>query len=428
MLYENWWHVSSEVPNIHCPPLTKHITTDCLVIGAGFAGLHAALRLVDAGKKVVLLEKSVCGGSSSGQSGGFITPESEENADKLIRKYGDKKAMDIYNLPLTGLNLIVDTIKKYGLNCDFKKQDSLYLAAKESHNSTLEEEAETRKTLGLPYTLLTKKQLQKVHPGKHYTSGLLYPGSYGINSYAYAQEMKRILLKKGVAIYESTEVEKLDGNTAKARLGSVRAGNIVICIDKMKSEFNTDVSRHYYHLQSHIGVSEPLSAAQVATLFPQGQHMCWDTRWDYTYYRLIADNRLVVGGSSFKTGYTPYIVHTPRVMNRLIDELKEQFPVLNKTKFTHYWSGLIDVTKDLTPIADYDHNNKSIQYAMGCAGLPWAAFCGDYLARRIVDSKKTKDFSDVLGFHRKHFLPMGFQSIFGKRITFGLSHLKQLLS
>jgi gamma-glutamylputrescine oxidase len=156
--------------------------------------------------------------------------------------------------------------------------------------------------------------------------------------------------------------------------------------------------------------------------------MCWDSRFNYSYYRPIKGNRLLIGGSGYKTLYSPQINRDPAVIQSIIDELKGRFPIIKNVQFTHHWSGLIDVTRDLTPIADYDAKNHSIQYAMGCAGLPWAAFCGDYLARRIINPKRTEDLSEILGLHRKQFLPIFFQNIFGKRITFALSHLYQLLS
>src|SRR3989344_1521542 len=106
MLYENWLHTGSlDIKTPYCPPLKENISTECLVIGGGIAGLHAALRLVDGGKKVILLEKRICGGSSSGQSAGFLTPESEEDTEQLIRKHGIKKAKVLYNVPSEGVKM-----------------------------------------------------------------------------------------------------------------------------------------------------------------------------------------------------------------------------------------------------------------------------------------------------------------------------------
>jgi len=71
----------------------------------------------------------------------------------------------------------------------------------------------------------------------------------------------------------------------------------------------------------------------------------------------------------------------------------------------------------------YDKHNKSIQYAVGCAGLNWAAYCGDYIARRAIEPEKTEDLSEFMGIDRKFVFPSFIQKIFGKIITFGLSHL-----
>lgn len=427
MILENWLITSAfDIKAPYCSPLKEKIKCDCLIIGGGFTGLHAALRLIDTGKDVVILEKRMLGGSSSGRSAGFITPESEEDLDKLIKKYGKERAEIIYTIPQNGVKIITEIVKKYKFNCDFRKQDSIYLSIKNKHNKQIMEEMETRKDMKMPYELLDEKGLKKVHPGRGYTIGLKYPGSYGINSFAYTQEMKNVLLKKGVRIFEDSEAEKIEGNTVKTHLGSVTADNIVICMDKMKKEFNEEISKNFYHVQTYVAVSEPLNDEEMKTLFPNGELMCWDTRWNYMHYRPVKGNRILIGGSSNLTLYAPKYYNSPATINSFIKELKWRFPTIKDIHFTHYWSGLIDVTKDLTPIADYDKNNKSIQYAMGCAGLPWAAFCGDYLARRIINPKGTKDLSEFLGMHRKFFLSHRFQKFFGKIITFSLSHLREL--
>ncbi len=428
MLYENWLHTGSlDIKTPYCQPLKENLSTDCLVIGGGIAGLHAALRLADGGEKVVLLEKRICGGSSSGQSAGFLTPESEEDMRQLIKKHGIKKAKIIYKVPSDGVNLIVKTIKKYNLNCDLRKQDSLYLSKRKSHNSLIEDEAKVRKDMNLPYDILDEKGLAKYHPGIGYRKALKYSGSYGINSFAYCQEIKNLLLKKGVKIYEDTEVTGLEKNTAKTHLGTVKARNIIICIDKMKKEFDEEISNKFYHLQTYLAISEPLSDEEMKSIFPNGELMCWDTSMVYIHYRPVSGNRIIVGGSSPWATYYPQYYHSSKIIEPFIRTLKRRFPKIKNIEFTHYWSGLIDVTQDLAPIADYDKNNKSIQYAMGCAGLNWAAYCGDYLAKRVIQPQETEDLSEFLGSNRSFFIPTWIQKILGKRITFAISNLREMM-
>lgn len=429
MIYENWLHMGSlPIKTEYCQPLKTKIKTDYLVIGGGFAGLHAALRLVDSGKKVVLLEKGICGSGSSGESGGFLTPDSEEDFGKLVKLYGKEKAKMIYSIPKKGVGLIVNTATKYRFKCGLRKnQDSLYFSTKPSHNHVIEEEAEAREENGLPYELLSKNKLKKVHPGKGYLMGLRCSGSYGVNAFVYCQEMKALLVKKGVKIYEDSEVHRIKGNTVKTHVGSVDAKKIIICIDKLKAEINEELSKKYYHIQTYLAVSEPLDKKEMRSLFPDGELMCWDTKWDYIHYRPISNNRILIGGSSAWTAYLPKRRYSSSVIESFIKNLKKAFPEIDDVEFNDYWSGLIDVTKDLVPIADYDEKNRSIQYAMGCAGLNWAAYCGDYLARRAIDEKGTEDLSEFLGSKRKFFVSDEVQKVLGKRVSFFINHIHQLL-
>ena len=427
MRYENWLHIGAlDIKTPSCPPLRGHIVTDCLVIGAGFAGLHAALRLADAGKNVVLVEKNICGGSSSGQSAGFLTPESEEDMRQIVKHYGERKAKIIYNIPLSGVQLIVDTARKYRFNCDLRKQDSFYFSTKKRDNKNIEEEAEYREENDMPYKIFKKEGLKKVHPGKNYLLGMRYSGSYGINSFAYCQEMKNLLLKMGVKIFEGSEVYKINGKTAETHLGNVTADNIILCVDKLKAELNEEFSKKFHTYQTYLAISEPLTDQEVKDLFPNGELMCWDTNMIYIHYRLIDGNRILIGGGNLLTTYSSNYDYSQKTIDKFINNLKDNFPTIKDVEFTHYWSGMLDITKDLIPIVDWDPRNKFIQYVMGCAGLNWAAYCGDYAARRVI-SKKTEDLTEFLGANRKFFISENLQKFLGKRVSFALSNLKKLL-
>jgi gamma-glutamylputrescine oxidase len=63
----------------YCPPLKQDIRCDVLIVGGGFSGVSAAAEFVKKGLKVVLLKKNILGGSSSGRSAGFLTPDSDSN-------------------------------------------------------------------------------------------------------------------------------------------------------------------------------------------------------------------------------------------------------------------------------------------------------------------------------------------------------------
>lgn len=422
MILQNWWYTTLLNTKVgFCEPLMDNIECDVLIIGGGMAGLHAALRLVGSNKSVVLLERNICGGSSTGKSAGFLTPDSELELSQLQRRYGEEGARKVWNIPAHGVELIVDAIKRHHFQCDFQEQDSLFLGVGWHGKEEVEHEAEARRKLNFPYTLYEPQQLKSVNTGKNYKAGVRYSGTYGINPLLYCQELKGALRSMGVKIYESTEVTEVHEHKAKTHLGSVRAKDIIVCLDKMKPQLS-DLSDSTYHAQTFMAVSEPLEEDDIRSLFPEKRLMCWDSKLVYTYYRLTGDKRLLLGGGSALTTFWPRDVTGPSVINGVIREFKKRFPSFKHIEFIQYWPGRIDTTKDLIPIVDYDEHSRHIQYVMGCVGLPWAAFCGDFAARRLIEPEYGKEYVEYMKLHRQFFIPSFLQRIFGKMISFAMNN------
>jgi gamma-glutamylputrescine oxidase len=78
LILQDWWYttlLAQQYPVV--PPLMSDIKTDILVEGGGMTGISAAASFLGSGQKVVLLERNIIGGSSTGRSAGFLTPNSE---------------------------------------------------------------------------------------------------------------------------------------------------------------------------------------------------------------------------------------------------------------------------------------------------------------------------------------------------------------
>src|SRR5574340_1543248 len=121
LLLQNWWFttlIGTKRPIQ--PPLREDLKCDVLIVGAGAAGLAAAARFVGSGKKVVLLDRSICGGSSTGKSAGFLTPDSELELSQLARRYGKHGAKDMWDVPVRGIDLMLSLVKSSGIECDLQ--------------------------------------------------------------------------------------------------------------------------------------------------------------------------------------------------------------------------------------------------------------------------------------------------------------------
>ncbi len=424
MLLQNWWFttlIGTKRPIQ--PPLREDLKCDVLVIGGGAAGLAAASRLAGSGKKVVLLEKNICGGSSTGKSAGFLTPDSELELSQLVRRLGTQGAKDLWDVPVKGISQMVSLIKSGGIECDLQKQDSLFLGKGKGGLKAVREEAESRMSLGYSSRVYEGREVGSVLGSEGYSAAIRYEDTYGVDGLRYAQGLKGVLLDSGVQVFESSEVLGFSGHTAKTHMGSVTADQVVFCADKLSPALSS-YSWNVYHEQTFLTVTEPLSGAEQSALFPQEPLQCWDSDLVYSYFRLTGAKRLLLGGGSLLTTYAKNDTTTPRIIDQVIDRFRRAFPILDSVKFIQFWMGRIDMTRDLLPTVLKEPQAPWVHHVLGCVGLPWATFCGDFVARQVLAEKETGDekYYRYFDANRRFLVPIWAEKVIGKRLAFPINN------
>ena len=290
---------------------------------------------------------------------------------------------------------------------------------------SINSEANAYNKEGLKHRYYNQKEIKSIINSDKYFSGLRTFGNYSLNSLLYCEALKKILLRKGVKIFENSEVLRIEDKIAYTKSGSVKAKKIIVCVDKIKKTLS-GLARNIYHTQTFLAISEKMSDEEIKSLFPKEKMMCWDSKLFYNYFKITKDNRLLLGGGSPFFIYALKLTKYPLIVNMNIRRFRKTFPHLKSLKFVSYWSGLIDVSQDLMSILDFDENDKDVFYVLGNVGLPWATSMGIYAARRSLD-EKIKDSEDYLKFFhskRKFFVSDFVQRIIGKIPSFALSNLK----
>lgn len=425
MILQDWWYTTLlDASYPFQPPLREDIEADLLVVGAGAAGLAAALRASERpGTKVVLIDRNVCGGSSTGRSAGFLTPDSELELSQLLRRYGRKGAKDTWECAVQGIDRMVSVVRDHGLDCDLQVQDSLFVGNDAGGWKDAQEEVEARKALGYEQAILPAADIPKVLGSDRFTGAIRYPGTYGINPLRYAQGVKKVLLERGVRIFEATAALAVDDHTVTTHAGSIRAERIVFCIDKPEPEL-CPYEAEVFHAQTFLAISEPLADAEVARLFPDKPLQCWDSDLVYTYWRLTGDQRLLLGGGSMVSTFARHYRGKPDIMQGVIDRFKARFPFLEPLQFIQFWPGLIDCTRDLMPTVVREPERPWIHWVLGCVGLPWATFCGDFAARHALDEEGEVDrtFYRYFAEERPFLVPAWLEPLVGKPLVFSLNN------
>jgi gamma-glutamylputrescine oxidase len=409
----------------YCPPLTKSIKCDVLIVGGGFSGVSAAAQFLRKGLSVVLIEKNIIGGSSSGRSAGFLTPDSELELHQLVRRYGTKAAAEIWEAPCGAIDRMVSNIEKYNIQCGLLRQDSLFLGLGASGKEAIASELECRKSVGFTdQRTYDVNQLTGILGAQGYTAGIRYSGTYGINQLMCLQGFKDLLIENGMQVFESTEMERLEDHTAYTHAGSVTADNIIIAIDKLSNAISP-LADEVFHAQTFLSVTEPLTDRELRTLFPSGEQMqCWDSKLVYSYFRLTGDNRLLLGGGIPITTYFKDAYNNPGVIGRVIKDFRSHFPGLNDLSFMQFWPGQIDATRDLLPVIARPPEHPYMRFILGCVGIPWAAFCGNFAARNVLGEadEDYKKYFNYFSNARYFALPSALGRVVGKPMLFSLTN------
>ena len=426
LVNQNWWITTLLIKeHKHCPPLTRDIKCDVLIVGGGFSGVSAAAEFLRKGLSVVLIEKNIIGGSSSGRSAGFLTPDSELELHQLVRRYGTQAAAEIWEAPCRGIERLVGTIKKHDIECGLIKQDSLFLGLGSGGREAVAEELECRQDVGFSdQKTYDEAQLKQILGAQGYTAGIRYGGTYGVNPLACLQGIKDLLIENGMQVFESTAMERLEDHTAYTHAGSVTADNIIVAVDKLSPSISP-LADEVFHAQTFLSVTEPLTDKEVRILFPSGEQMqCWDSQLVYTYFRLTADNRLLLGGGSAITTFLKDAFNNPRIIRKVIKDFRSHFPELADLSFMQFWPGQIDVTRDLLPVIARPPGHEHVRFILGCVGIPWATFCGSFAARNVL-GEADEDYEKYFNYfsNERHFaLPSSLGNVVGKPILFSMAN------
>ena len=426
MVNQNWWFTTLLVnEHRHCPPLTADIKCDVVIVGGGFAGVAAAIEFLKTGHKVVLLDKNIIGGSSSGRSAGFLTPDSELELHQLVRRYGVKAAGEIWQAPLRGIERLVAAIQKHDVKCGLMKQDSLFLGLGKGGKEAVDSELHCRQEVGFTdQKTYDERQLKSILGAEGFSAGIRYGGTYGINPLACLQGFKNLLVEHGMQIFESTEMERLEDHTVYTHAGSVTADKIIIAVDKL-DESISPLASECFHAQTFLSITEPLTDRELRVLFPSGEQMqCWDSKLVYSYFRLTGDNRLLLGGGTAVTTFLKDAYNNPRVMKRIIRDFCSHFPELDDLSFMQFWPGQIDVTRDLLPVIARPPGHEHVRFILGCVGIPWATFCGGFAARNVLGDadEDYRKYFNYFSNQRSFALPSGLGDVIGKSLLFSLAN------
>lgn len=163
--------------------------------------------------------------------------------------------------------------------------------------------------------------------------------------------------------------------------GEVTA-NKVVCAGNAYTPktFNYRTDDKYLPILSNIIVTEPLTDSELTEAGLNTRQVTMDTRVLKYYYRLLPDNRLLLGGRGAITGKD---ANNPIYANRLKYALGQCFPSLANKPISYNWTGWIAAAMDDMP---HVYEKDGVGYSLGyCgSGVSFSAQAGYRLAQSLV--------------------------------------------
>ncbi|SET36774.1 NAD(P)/FAD-dependent oxidoreductase [Thorsellia anophelis] len=386
------YYEANLVRNAIHTPLTENIQSDICIIGAGFAGLSAAIELKQMGYDVVVLESIQCGFGASGRNGGQVIVGYAAD-DQLIKKFGIEQAKQFWDISVEGVALLKQRIQKYNIECDFEP-GFLAVSTNKKKAKELFESAELKLSkFNYPHQKIIPKQAISNYINSDIYHNAVYDDFSGhLNPLKYALGLADIAKSLGVRIYENTPAVSIQGDSTliiKTPLANCQSKYCLIAGNVYTNEYGKllpkKIEKQIMPVGTYITVTEPLDKAFADSLIPSKAAVC-DTDIQLDYFRFTPDNRLLFGGDVALGSNVP-----ENYIERVKSRMTRVFPSVKDIKIDYTWGGHVDVTMNQLP--DFGKIQNNIFYLQGFSGhgVALTGIAGKLVAHAIDGEAKGFD-------------------------------------
>jgi len=359
------------------PLLSGSTDADLVVVGGGYTGLWTALLAKEHHPHldVVLLEASRVGHAASGRNGGFCSASLTHGLANGLNRFADELHV-LERLGRSNLDAIEVTLTRYAIECDWERSGELAVATELWQAEELAELASTAREHGGKTHLLDTPAVRAEVNSPTYLAGLWTEDDQAIVDPAkLAAGLRDACLSQGVRIYERSAVTAVTAGRARVASrtshGSVAAERVALATNAFRPLLRR-LRWRTVPVYDYVLMTEPQSAAQLASVGWRRRQGVSDSGNQFHYYRLTADNRILWGGYDaiyhFGSAIRPELERRPDTYDRLARHFFTTFPQLEGLRFTHAWAGVIDTCTRFCAFFGTAYSGR-VAYALGYTGL-----------------------------------------------------------
>jgi glycine/D-amino acid oxidase-like deaminating enzyme len=381
-----WWDEATP----HQLPVSQVAQScDVAIVGAGYAGLSAALVLARAGRSVQVFDKLRPGEGASSRNGGLASANIKIGFGELLEKHGRDRALEVYGEGKHAREGLKAFIKEEEIDCDYQSVGRFIGAYRPTHFDAQRREADLlNEHLDVGAEIVEPANIHTEIGSDHYYGGMVRPDLSGLHPAKFVAGLLQKVSDAGVTIHGETAVLNVSKETIGSEIlttrGSVKAKEVIVATNGYSDASDPWLRRRLVPVASRIIATEPLPKETMDRLLPN-RRMMGETRQLFHYFRPSPDGTRILFGGREGGANRPL----EQFAKDLRQDLVEIFPELSNVGISHTWSGYVAFNLDYLPRL-FEH--KGIHYATGfCgSGVVWAWWIGSKLAYKLVGDERAK--------------------------------------
>lgn len=381
------------------PAVRGEVACDVAVIGGGVGGMGTALRLVERGQDVALVEAEFCGYGSSSRNGGHISGAPGGDL-RMLKLFYPKQTKGIVRLADHAAEYLEGQIRDHRIDCDYVPNGLSFAAVSPIQMMRVKSCAKVLREAGGRGQVGTAEELgiPRAFVGgmREGVGGMLNPGKL-------SRGLRSALLASSARVYEQskvTDVRRKDGKVVITTPdGAVIANKVVLSTNAYSGEW--DITPKRLSVPAYIieVETEPIDPQRIEALGWTSRTGVLSQHQIMEHFRVTERNTMVFGVRRLERG-TSYPLPKdkapdPGLVQELADAFHTRFPSLADVEVAQAWGGWIAITSSWISLAGKLADNVYYSCCCNGHGLAQAPYVGSLIADHIVEGTMHEDLECI---------------------------------
>ena len=374
-------------PRQNIKSLSNNISTNWLIIGAGFTGLSAARKLgeIFPKEKIIIVDAQLAGDGASGRNSGYLVDTTLNDgftSNKELESY--KKKADIYDL---GIKAVKNFIKEYQVDCDWNECGKFFASSRKEDLTILSNFSNTLEKLGYDHDILNNDQLTNRLGTNFYNVGLYTKGGILLHPGKLVRAMVDTL-PKNVDLYENSSLlewsREKDFINCRFENSKIKSKKIIFATNGFLRSLG--IKKNYnFPITLTASMTRPLTDKEFEILGRPKEWGVLPVRPMGATIRMTRNRRILIRNTAELNN--PNYMSPSLLKKRSIKQkigIKKRFPQLPDDIIESSWSGVVSRTRNSSQIFEKIDKNIFVAGSYNGSGIGVGTLFGEQIALKAI--------------------------------------------